>query len=80
MILWRVLNDGRQNMTFGCKTNMHHKAKLTTAQVIDMRKQHLAYVVGYETLAKRFGCGVSTARDICTYRTRINDKGRKTAF
>jgi hypothetical protein len=59
---------------------MHHKAKLTTAEVIDMRKQHLAYVVGYVTLAKRFKCGVSTARDICTYRTRINDKSRKTAL
>lgn len=50
----------------------HHRAKLTDKQVADMRKQHLAYVVGYETLAKRFGCGVSTARDICTYRTRYN--------
>lgn len=51
---------------------MHHRAKLTDKQVADMRNQHLAYVVGYETLAKRFGCGVSTARDICTYRTRYN--------
>lgn len=50
----------------------HHRAKLTDKQVAEMRNQHLAYVVGYETLAKRFGCGVSTARDICTYRTRYN--------
>ena len=49
---------------------MHHRAKLTNEQVKAMRKQHLAYVVGYETLAKRFNCGISTARDICTYRTR----------
>jgi len=27
---------------------------------------------GYEALAKVFGCGVSTARDIVTYRTRID--------
>lgn len=51
---------------------MHHRAKLTDQQVVNMRKQHLAYVVGYETLAKLFGCGISTARDICTYRTRYN--------
>lgn len=54
----------------------HHKAKLTDAQVKDMRtlyqnwKQQGARK-GYETLAAIFGCGVSTARDICTYRTRI---------
>lgn len=49
----------------------HHRAKLTFEQVNDIRKSHLAYVIGYETLAKRFNCGVSTVRDICTYRTRI---------
>ena len=27
---------------------------------------------GYQTLANIFGCGVSTARDICTFRTRIS--------
>jgi hypothetical protein len=27
---------------------------------------------GYEALADLFGCGVSTARDIATYRTRIS--------
>jgi len=49
---------------------MHHRAKLTNAQVASMRREHLAYVRGYETLAKQYNCGVSTARDICTYRTR----------
>ena len=49
---------------------MHHRAKLTDAQVAQMRKEHLAYILGYEYLAKKFGCGISTARDICTYRTR----------
>lgn len=38
------------------------------------RNEHLAYVRGYETLAKKFNCGISTARDICTYRTRKNVK------
>ena len=51
---------------------IHHRAKLTDDQVSEMRKKHLAYVVGYETLAKMFACGVSTARDICTFRTRRN--------
>jgi hypothetical protein len=37
-----------------------------------MRKDHMAYVVGYETLAKKYNCGISTARDICTYRTRVS--------
>lgn len=53
---------------------MHHRAKLTNAQVKAMRNEHLAYVRGYETLAKKFNCGISTARDICTYRTRKNVK------
>jgi hypothetical protein len=51
---------------------MHHRAKLTNDQVKAMRKEHLAYVRGYETLARKFNCGISTARDICTYRTRVN--------
>ncbi|MGJ8619589.1 MAG: hypothetical protein ACSHWN_04600 [Methylophilaceae bacterium] len=50
----------------------HHRAKLSFADVLAMRQMHLAYVRGYETLAKRFNCGVSTARDICSYRTRVS--------
>lgn len=50
----------------------HHKAKLPFSTVKKMRQGHLAYVVGYETLAKRYQCGVSTARDICTFRTRVS--------
>ncbi|GAB4059247.1 hypothetical protein GCM10028811_12970 [Uliginosibacterium sediminicola] len=49
----------------------HGKAALSDAEVLLMRSQHKPGLVGYETLAKRFGCGASTARDICTYRTRI---------
>ena len=51
-------------------TTMHHRAKLSADQVRQMRAKYLAYVVGYETLAREFGCGISTARDVCTYRTR----------
>lgn len=53
----------------------HHKAKLTDEQVRDMRQLYQGWKEqgankGYETLATIFGCGISTARDICTYRTR----------
>lgn len=57
---------------------MHHRANLSDDQVSAMRKEHIAYVVGYETLAKKYGCGISTARDICTYRTRRNVKSKET--
>lgn len=50
----------------------HHKAKLDYSIIKQMRKDHMAYVVGYETLAKKYNCGISTARDICTYRTRVS--------
>lgn len=51
---------------------MHHRAKLTKDQVRHMRALYLPYVRGYRVLSKMFRCGESTARDICTYRTRIN--------
>lgn len=47
----------------------HQKARLTDAQVAEMRSLH-GPGFGYGRLAARFGCGVRTARDICTYRTR----------
>lgn len=47
------------------------RAVLTDAQVKQMRADHKPYVVGYETLARKYGCSVSTARDVCTYRTRV---------
>lgn len=53
------------------RRKLHHRAKLPTATVRQMRAEYLAYVRGYETLAKKYGCGVSTAWDICTMRTRV---------
>lgn len=50
----------------------HQKAKLTDAQVSEMRKLHQSGKAGYRNLAKMFGCGQSTARDICDYRTRYS--------
>jgi transposase len=48
---------------------MHSKAKLTDQQVREMREIH-GQGIGYRRLAKRFGCGISTVRDIVLYRTR----------
>lgn len=50
----------------------HQKSKLTDSQIKEMKLMYKPYVFGYKRLAKYFGCGVSTARDICTYRTRYN--------
>lgn len=53
----------------------HHNARLTDAQVIDMRDLYEEWKEanspkGYGALAEIFGCGVSTARDIVQYKTR----------
>lgn len=53
---------------------MHHRAKLSDNAVRAMRADYLPYVRGYEYIAKKYGCGISTARDICTYRTRRSVK------
>jgi hypothetical protein len=50
---------------------MHHRAKLTNEQVKQMRAEYMAYILGYGYLAKKYGCGESTVRDIVTYRTRM---------
>jgi hypothetical protein len=48
----------------------HQKAALTDEQVRLMRRLNAAGTYGYKRLGNLFNCGVSTARDICTYRTR----------
>ena len=40
--------------------------------VIAIRAEHKPYVIGYATLAKRWNLPVSTIRDFCTFRTRID--------
>lgn len=50
----------------------HHRAKLSDGQVKAMRQDHEHGGFGYTRLARRYACGISTARDICTYRTRWN--------
>lgn len=49
----------------------HQHAKLSTAQVKQMREMNNSGL-GYTRLSRIFKCGRSTARDICTYRTRWN--------
>lgn len=50
----------------------HQRAKLTTEQVKEMRAIREATGASYAVLASRFGCGVSTARDIVNYWTRVS--------
>lgn len=47
----------------------HQRARLTDAQVREMRALH-GPGWGYVRLARHFGCGVSTVRDIVTFATR----------
>lgn len=48
----------------------HPRARLSDHDVELMRRLHEEHGLGYGTLADKFECGASTARDICTYRTR----------
>ena len=50
----------------------HQRAKLTDAQVIEMRRIHASGALGYRKLAALFGCGQSTVRDIVQYATRYS--------
>lgn len=60
----------RRNHT-GHRVGEHHpKARLSDAQVAEIRAKYRPGVYGYHRLAVEYGCGESTVRDICTYRTR----------
>lgn len=50
----------------------HPKAELSDEKVREMRRLNQEEGIGYRRLGWRFGCGESTARDICTYRTRAS--------
>lgn len=50
----------------------HQKAKLTDAEVARMRRMYRPGIVSMPLLAREFGCGLSTVRDIVTYRTRAS--------
>ncbi len=76
---WRHLRhrpseQRRQPSRRGCNRvpcgESHYRARLTDEQVREMRELHRRAGKGYELLALIFGCGVGTARDICTLRRR----------
>lgn len=48
----------------------HHKAKLSTAQVDQMRELHEEQGVSYRKLAERFKVAKETVAAVCTYRRR----------
>ncbi len=50
----------------------HQKAVLSDAQVIAMRYDRERHGVSLRSLALKYGCGLSTARDICSYATRYS--------
>lgn len=58
---------------------MTRRRVLTDEQVRQIRALHVPHVRGYERLAKQFGVGISTIRDVCTYRTRATVKQEQAA-
>lgn len=53
---------------------MTRRRKFTPTQVRAIRAEHLAFVKGrgYLSLARKYGVGASTIRDVVTYRTYTN--------
>lgn len=49
----------------------HHRVKIPDSDIPIIRQLN-DEGVGYKRLAEKWECGVSTIRDICTYRTRYN--------
>ncbi len=50
----------------------HQKARLSDDQVRQMRHDRERHSMSYLQLAAKYGCGVSTARDITLYWTRAS--------
>lgn len=56
----------------GCRVGAsHHRSKLSSAQVAEMRAIYETGGKGYGFLAEVYKCGASTVRDIVQYRTRF---------
>jgi hypothetical protein len=62
----------RRNHTGHRVGEFHHRAKLSDADVSEMRRlrESRPYIWSYAALADKFGCGQSTVRDIVKYWTR----------
>ena len=77
MISPREIEQLRKRSFLGARAHGegHHKAKLTDAQVAEMRGLYAEWKAmgvhkGYGELATIYGCGYATARDIVNGRTR----------
>lgn len=73
MTKWR--SGMRRNHNGRVVGECHHKARLSDAQVGQIREAYaigkaISRRFGYGTLAARYGCGASTIRDIVQFRTR----------
>lgn len=62
--------SARRAPTGHIQGEQHHRAKLTDAEVAEMRELHEQAEIGYKTLGKMFNCPKGTARNICQYLTR----------
>lgn len=62
----------RRNHTGHRVGECHQKAKLTDAQVRNVRDARKRFGWSYKELGKFFGVSPWTVRDICTYRTRAS--------
>ena len=49
--------------------SLHYRAKLTPEKVRAIRQMHMAYVMGYKTIAERMGVSWSAVRDVVQYKT-----------
>ena len=63
---------GKRNHTGHRVGEWHHRARLSDVQVRAMRETYRFGLAGYRRLARIYGCGQSTARDIVTLRTRAS--------
>lgn len=54
----------------GHRIGEHHGRAILSDKTVEAIRADHSKGMGYKTLAKKHGCGISTVRDICTYRTR----------
>ena len=50
----------------------HHRVKLPTSAVIDMRHKRERYGMTFRQIAKIYDCSMWTVRDIVEFRTRVS--------
>lgn len=65
-----IRSTGKRNHTGHRVGEWHGRAKLTDAQVRQIRLKYRPNVVGYKTLADEYGVHPSTIREIVSYAIR----------